>query len=50
MWIFWRVVLFGSNETFESVDRMTLTEILQYNEVIDIKEKVQSILNSEITK
>lgn len=48
MWLFWRIILFGNNETFESVDNMTLTDILQYNELIDIKEQVQKVLNSEI--
>lgn len=48
MWLFWRIVIFGMNETFESADRLTLNEILQYNQVLDLKEQVTKIINTTV--
>jgi hypothetical protein len=48
-WLFWRIVIFGVNESFDSVDKMTLNEILQYNEVIDLKEELTKI-STEVDK
>ena len=48
-WLFWRIVIFGLNESFDSVDKLTLDEILQYNEVIDFKDEMTK-LQMEVDK
>jgi len=48
-WLFWRIVIFGINESFDSVDKLTLDEILQYNEVIDFKDEMTK-LQMEVDK
>jgi hypothetical protein len=43
-WLFWRIVLLG-NESYAVVDNFTLTEMIQYNQMLDLKDKLELIMS-----
>lgn len=46
-WLFWRLVVFAK-EDYQTVNNLTLTEILEYNAVLSIKGIIESIYTEKI--